>query len=306
MRLRLRSPKTGLTVAVNNERIYPGDILNVRLSLSPSEKINVGDGRLKLVCTETSYLDQVRPLWKRDMLGDDRFEEKKHIKTLVEVSEAFEVRREVSKDLPHWIDFNLQLPADSPPSANGDVSTIAWKLTGTVDTRLRDSILEREVIVLVPKPGNADSITRKPISVLEDYKNCTLTLSMETDEMLVGQSLKGRIQARVRRDFSINSVVVELERNEVAGQTTNKTVEVRSRLQGNARLVAGMPYEWPFQIEIPESIDSTQLRGRYKSTDGSKTSKAVAKWKVCAFLHCGRLGLRNDGPQIHTSVYRLT
>ena len=120
MRLRLRSPKAGLTVAANNERIYPGDILNVRLSLSPSEKIHVGDGRLELVCTETSYLNEVRPLWKRDMIGDDRFEEKKHIENLVEVSEAFDVGREISKELPHWIDFKLQLPADSPPSATGD------------------------------------------------------------------------------------------------------------------------------------------------------------------------------------------
>lgn len=174
----------------------------------------------------------------------------------------------------------FQLPADAPPSINGETACVEWELQARLaSTVSRDSITVGKITVLSNPVGNLGN--RAPLyKSSEDprfpFERCVVTLSLSHNAVNTGQALHGILKAKAMRDINVTKIQAELECWEQAGAKQSATVYATAELQGRSLLHAGQEYQWPFQLQVPERLlpsarfDETSVVWRVKGILGRR------------------------------------
>jgi hypothetical protein len=254
---RFRRPKADISLEVSDEPYWPGDKVDVRVSLLPRDSFYVREGRIELVCIETYYL---------------HFSEGEPIKRKRELSRTeapFLSETRVVEGLPCGGRGIISVPPEAPPTIKGDIAEISWQVRAAVDVAgTRDIHQSRDITVLCQAPAPSP-----PGAAEETFDQCTLSLSLSSTTVGEGETLQGRFRVRLRQDLSVQGIRVELACQEKAKDKEVTTVKDLMLLKNQEVLAAGQVLEWPLRLHVP--------RHRLPST---KVHTTLVTWRVKGIL----------------------
>jgi hypothetical protein len=262
---RFRRPKADISLEVGEGPFWPGDRVDVRVSLSTRESLHVREARIELACIETYYVaaSQGPPFKNTQVL----FLESTPLLSETRVIEGF----------PQGGSFSFSIPREAPPTVRGDVAEISWLVRAAVNVaEARDVHQSRDIIVLSPVPERSP-----PQTAEETYAQCTLSLSLSSTTVGEGETLQGVFRVEVRQNLGVQGIRVDLECQEKARDKVVWTVKDPVLLKGQEELTAGQILEWPLRLHVPKH--------RLPSTE---THDTLVVWRVKGILdRRGRLDL---------------
>ncbi|MFQ6027773.1 MAG: hypothetical protein ACE5Q6_09810 [Dehalococcoidia bacterium] len=236
----ITAPNATLDVKVNGEYFYPGDNLNVSVSLLPHESFHVRWGKVELVRSIRSYA-VTSP---QGGVSEQTFEE-------VLASKSIWSDAEMLTEIPYKCEVSFPIPKRSQPSIYGEVARVSWYCRVVIDVNRRADMQQtRKVVILAPAPANPAEGNRGsvPEEKAVDFGDFTLTLSFSTLTIRTGESVSGVLRTRLGQDIKAKAVRVQLVRSEKAGVRDFEKVEDRVIIGTPSTLFAGEAYESPLAL----------------------------------------------------------
>ena len=237
MVLRLRRPKADLTLEVTEGPIWPGDKVEVRVSLSPQEAFFVREGRVELACVETRYIS-----W-----GEG--EPTKHTRVRWQSALPFVTDTKVVEGLYYGGNFNFSVPDDAQPTIGGQTAVISWRIQAIVDVaRARDFRCTRKLNVFSPVPDPSPAVAAE-----KEFDQCSVMLSLDSATVCAGENLYGQFNVRVRELLAVEGIRLVLYCSEKALDKEKCTAKGEVFLMAEEELVAGQDLEWPIRLHVPKN-----------------------------------------------------
>ena len=166
-----------LTIAVEDRQYLPGDTVELEVSLTPEGSFYVREGRVELVCVETTYrageeggYDTIPHVWWQS-------------------AASFLHEENVLKRQSYGKTFKFTLPSDAPPSLQvgadeQSCANISWRVQVSLDIAgAQDFHQRREIVVLplVPEPTT-------PVPKEEVLDQCAAWLSLSSMTVRGGET----------------------------------------------------------------------------------------------------------------------
>jgi len=249
----LHKPKADLAIDLDDKSIYPGDTLNLRLYLTPRESFRIRSGTVELACTEVYWKLVTTTTGKTTTTSNRKFTRK-----LFKLKESFLGATDLTSGMTLNQPVSMSIPADAPPTVSGKTASITWEIDAKLDIPKMRDIHEKRTLVVrsIPTAAAVDEKgwTSPSYSVTDSSDQCELKLSINTDTIGAGQSLRGTLEAQVKEQFDVRKVRVELEVEEKAGNKSSATVADSNVLDGGPISFYGADFrQWPFQLQIPDT-----------------------------------------------------
>ncbi|HEX6701501.1 MAG TPA: sporulation protein [Gaiellaceae bacterium] len=157
----------------------------------------------------------------------------------------------VFADTPSDHTLTVEIPLGSPPSGEGKITRVRWKVQATLArARARDISAELPLEVL----STADPDWIEPEEEVDSHGECALSLDLEKRAFGAGEPIEGTLVLSPDAECKVNEVRVELEREEEVprGQGHGASVrEAQAVVAGEVELSPGLRVEYPFRIEVP-------------------------------------------------------
>lgn len=252
---RLRSPNADLSIELDEGQHQLGKPITGRVTLLPGEGFEMRGAKAEFICTETYWL-RVR---RTSRFGSAETNEP--AATLIrEYSHPLFVGSEIANLMPQVGDINFTIPLNAPPTVQGGVANLAWRLIVTVDVaRGRDISREIDLIVM-PAPGErADNTqpTENAAPALTQFAECDMNLSLTAHRVCMGETVDGVLRVYPKTGRTPQAARVELMRTEAAG-TSNADLSigvVEFQIPGSTGADEAM--EFPFSLPVPECLLTT-------------------------------------------------
>lgn len=218
--------------------------MDLEVSLTPEGSFYVREGRVELVCVETTYRNEEEGQSKNP-----------HVWWQSEASFLHEER--VLKRQSYCKTFKFTLPSDAPPSLQGAYETccanISWRVKVSLDIAgAQDFHQGRELAVLPLVPEPATPVPKEGI-----LEQCAAWLSLSSTTVRAGEIFDGRFKIQFLQDLRTRGVRVELERWEKAGDGEKSTgvgsVFLHKHGLVGELLAANHALEFDFQLHVPEN-----------------------------------------------------
>jgi len=270
---RLRRPNAEMTIELTEGPHRLGQPISGRITLLPSESLQVREGNLLLICTET-YLQKVR---RTTRMGSAETEESSTT-VLREISHPIFFGTEIANLVPYVSDLNVTLPLSAPPTVKGVVVDVGWKMRATLDVARARDITEEIEVVILPPPGDSaaggSALSTQATSTETGFEACVLSISLDSSRVCVSETVRGVLKIHAIQDLNVASCKLELTHTERAGSRSLNRANAAADLGERHHLQAGAMEEWPFDLQVPEcllatiSVHETQVAWRVRGTVG--------------------------------------
>jgi hypothetical protein len=154
----------------------------------------------------------------------------------------------------HRLPFEFVLPEVLPPTFNGELTQIGYRLEVKVDLPLHvDVRAEQSFVVLVPPLVDADKAIRATASLPDGL---TLELNLKASGFQPGDHILGDLQIIGTGATAIQSATIDLMAREKgeAHAFVDHVESTRVRIEIDpSRLTTGQPF--PIDLPIPEDVD---------------------------------------------------
>jgi hypothetical protein len=240
-------PKADLQVSLDRDSALPGETVEAAIRILGGRKdLEIQEGRLELVY-ENEYKYRHRAGY-----GDSRHTAttKATDRSVVD-SRRFLEAGAIASDTPFDATAPLTIPATAPPSAEGEITKVRWKVVATLARpHARDVHGEAALAVLSPA-GTLDA------PEVETRGDVELSFRLDREHFGPGDSVHGVLVATPLQACEANEFRVELLRHENVPRNLGNTEDVeegQAILESDVSLSLGAPREWPFQLQLPAVV----------------------------------------------------
>ena len=268
---RFRRPNADLSIELEDGPHRLGKAINGRVTLLPGETFQMRGGNVEFVCTET-YFERVR---RTTRMGSAETNESAAT-VIRQYSQPIFGDTEIANLMPQVASIDFTLPLDAPPTVQGVVANIAWRLRATVDVaRARDISHEIDLVVL-PAPGESSGSGSVPSEdaapAVTELAECDMNLSLAALRVCMGESVDGVFRIFPKEGFDPAAARVELMRLEKAGTSQVDRSVGLLEFQKSEATTTAEAMEWPFSLPVPEcllatiSVHETSVSWRVRAT----------------------------------------
>ena len=266
----MRRPKVAFDMNVDEGPLYPGDQVQVDLTLHPRERAEVRRGHVELTCAQ-SYWQQVRRYVYSRYGGYYRTTLHRVTEVLFRDSKAFIEATQLLAEMPVRKRIGFVLPPDAPPTVTGGLVNIQWAVNASVDVaKKRDLHLHANVTVSTPQPQAGSGRTDR---AEERFEQGTMTLAVPGEPVRAGDVISGTLQLQMRDRLALRQVRVQLQRYEAAGHRSSAGLVDQQALEDNPTVEAGHMREWRYRLTVPAGPWPT-----------IHTDRSQLEWQVRAVL----------------------
>ena len=241
-------PKADVQVSLDRESALPGDTVEAAIRILGGRKdLGIQEGRLELVY-ENEYTYRHRAGY-----GDSRHTTttKATDRSVVD-SRRFLEAGAIASDTPFEATASLTIPATAPPSAEGKITKVRWKVVATLARpHARDVHGEAPLVVLSPAGATLDA------PEVETHGDVELSFRLDREHFGPGDTVHGVLVATPLQACEANEFRVDLVRHEDVPRKLGNTEDVEegtALLESDVRLSLGAPREWPFQFQLPAVV----------------------------------------------------
>ena len=240
--------KADVQVELDRASALPGETVEVAIRIVGGRKdLEIQEGRLELVYeNEYTY---------RHTTGTGRTRSTTSTTTTdrtVADSLRFLEAGDIAADTPYDATASLTIPATAPPSAEGEITKVRWKVMATLARpRARDVHGEARLTVL----SRAEAAVDAP--EVETRDDVELSFRLDREHFGPGDTVQGTLVATPLQACQAGEVRVELVRHEDVPRDDGNTKDVKEGeaiLESDVRLSLGAPHEWPFQLQLPAVV----------------------------------------------------
>ena len=268
-------PGLDLHVETHGPPLYPGGILEVHVSVLPTEDFRVSEGHIELIQQELSSLDGYRPTMHTSMTSLNRIHPyfTSPASPRKSYRQSFLTDEEVSVGVPYENTVLISLPEDAPPTVKSNPAHIVWQLKASMTversqlsqgngtalpgigiTRIESEPIE--VVVFSPASEGPNEFSENSASESAEaiFNQCTLFLESGPTLVRNGGTLSGVLRTEFRRTLPVQQVRIELIRWERSGTRQTETLTASVILVSPGRMLTGALYEWPFELRVPDRL----------------------------------------------------
>jgi hypothetical protein len=241
-------PKADVQIALDRASALPGETVDATIRVLGGRKdLEIQEGRLELVY-ENEYKYRHRAGY-----GDSRHTATtKTTDRSVADSHRFLEAGAIAADTPFEATASLTIPAGAPPSGEGEITKVRWKVVATfARPRARDVHGEASLTILSPPVETLDA------PEVETRGDVELSFRLDREHFGPGDTVQGTLVATPLQACEANDVRVELVRHENVPRNLGNTEDVKeaeAMLESDVRLSLGAPREWPFQFQLPAVV----------------------------------------------------
>jgi hypothetical protein len=263
----LKKPEVDVSLDTGGKPYYPGETINAGIHILSQDRFKVRSGTIELVCTEV--------YWK--MVSDGKSTRaQKYKRKLFRLKEEFLAGTEFSSGMALHERKNLILPVDIPPTISGKTANIGWQLDVKLDVPKMRDIHKKQTLTVLPVaeaiPAGRSGTTE--LNKTTSSSDGDLTLNLDSKYTGAGETIRGSLEAAIRKDISVEGVRVELEVKEKAGVKSSRTIADAVQLEEKTALSGGAYQRWRFTLKIPEG-----------TLPGFKISETSVQWRVKGILN---------------------
>ena len=271
---RFREPKAQFDVEVVSGDLFPGSTVEIRTTFQPQEQFQVREAVIGLVCTEKSW--KWRSGTKKGVTDLDLLlGEVRHSTELVKMTESLLDSSELipGTDYRKYVEFTI--PENSPPTAQGDVVDISWRLFAYVVPDKRAQISRHQDIRVLSSPDGDDGMREAvPVALEAHFDRCELGMNVDSRLAEIGGILTGNFRLTSSQDTRLFWVTVELVCTERAGLKEKFPKDfIRFIFDMNRQFQANEVKEWPFEIRLPRnalaSVSQSETEVRWELRAGA-------------------------------------
>jgi hypothetical protein len=243
----LLGPKVDVQVELDRSSALPGETVEATIRVLGGKDLAIQEGRLELVY-ENEYTYRHRTGY-----GDSRHTAStKTTDRLVADSRRFLEAGGIAADTPFEATASLTIPVIAPPSAEGKITKVRWKVGATLARpHARDVHGEASLVVLSPA---TDALDAPEVKTRDDVE---LSFRLDQEHFGPGDTIQGTLVATPLQACGANEFRVELVRHEHVPRNLGNTEDVKEAeaiLERDVELSLGAPREWPFQLQLPAVV----------------------------------------------------
>ena len=243
----LFGPKVDVQVELDHDTVVPGDKIGAAVRVVSSKDVDIEEGRLELVY-ENEYEYRSTTGTGSNRSTSTYTATARVVEDHVRFVEASALTAGTSYDQTE----SLTLPDDAPPSGEGKITKVRWKVVATLARHhARDIHGEARLTVLSPAGGEVDA------PETETRGDCEFAFRLDRTSFGPGDTVNGVLVANPLQACEMNEVRVELVRHEDVPRDDGNQEDVTETdvtLDGGVSLSLGAPREWPFQLRLPETV----------------------------------------------------
>jgi len=238
---------------LDRQEVSAGGTVQATVRVAGGRKdAQIDEGRLRLVCeNEYEWREETTSFSSGSSSSTSSTSTRRDTDRKVVQEERFLEPGAVAADTPSDHTLTVEIPARSPPSAEGKITRVRWKVQATLARpRARDISDEVPLEVL----SAADPARVEPAAEVDSREECDLAFQLEKRAFGAGEPIEGTLVLTPSADCKLNEVRVELEREEKVprGKGNEERVrEAQAIVAGEVELTPGLPVEYPFRLEVP-------------------------------------------------------
>ncbi len=266
---RSSSPAAEIAVSIGSSPLYPGDLVDAEIAVTPITSFVASVGYVRLSQTELLRIDSARDAVPQMMAGRrtrSRFGAPEHLDHVFLEDTQLEVG--VVRKYP----VQIRLPVPAPPTVKAKYAQITWRLTASILAKSdwipnREGLLANltlgrvgestQELVVFARPDAAhiggERLADKPAAT-RTFRHANLDLSLNSGLFPNGGVIEGDLSVETRRDIKARELRVELVRWERSGNKQARVVESRHVLQRPAVQAAEEQTNWAFRLPVPDRL----------------------------------------------------
>jgi hypothetical protein len=271
--LGLGGGNASIQLLVDRRDVATGGTVQATVRIAGGRKdTQIDEGRLRLVCeNEYEWRDRSTSYASGSASGmSTSTRTRRDTDSKVIEEQRFLEGGAIAADTPSEHTLTVEIPARSPPSAEGKITRLRWRVQATLARgRARDVSDEVSLEVL----SAADASWVEPAEEVDSHGECDLAFQLEKRAFGASEPIEGTLVLTPSEECKVNEVRVELEREEEVprGQGNEERVtEASVIVAGEVELSPGAPQEYSFRIEVPPDpvptlrTDQSTVRWRLK------------------------------------------
>jgi hypothetical protein len=248
----LKKPKAAIALNVSGDPFHPGSTVNVEITVSSMESFTVRSRTVELSCTEV--------YWQIVSTGKSTYHQKRRHK-LLKVKEPFLGSTDFTLGMSTRELVKFTIPEDLPPTVCGKTVNISWQLKASLDVvNKRDIQAKHELNVspiAIAVAVMEDSYLDFPNKTKASSDNGELIMALASKSGIGGGTLRGSLEAIMKKTMSVDEIRVELEVKESAGTRSSKVVADAVPFGEKVSLTGGGYRKWSFELKIPDTPPPT-------------------------------------------------
>ena len=256
-------------VEIANRPLYPGDAVEMEVTVTPHRPMLVTEGVVRLTQTELLRVESARDAIPQPMFAGRRSSPAARLPRRFHHVFAENVTMEAG--LMYRYPVRIRMPLAAPPTVKGKHARITWEVAASVETRaewapnegllsnlaqVRAGHNSQEVVVFARPTAAAlggQALPERPQAIRE-HRNVHLQLDLDTGLVPNGSTIEGHLRVQPIASFNARELRVELSRWERSGNKQARVIEDVQVLQRPLGLVGGEPCEWAFTLRVPERL----------------------------------------------------
>ena len=267
---RSASPAAEISVSIGSRPLYPGDLVEAEIAVTPRSSFLASAGFVRLTQTEVLRIDSARDAVPQMMHPGRRTRSRFGIPD--HVDHVFLEDAELEGGVVHRYPVQLRLPAPAPPTVKGKYAQITWELAASILAKSdwapkREGILAnlaigrvgentQEFVVFAHPDATHIGGERLPESpsASRSFRSLNMDLSLNSGMVPNGGTIEGELTVETRSVVKARELRVELVRWERSGHKQARVVESRQVLQRPALQNAGERTDWAFRLPVPDRL----------------------------------------------------
>ena len=266
---RSSSPSADISVSIDSRPLYPGDLVEAEITVTPGSTFLASVGHVRLSQTELLRIDSARdavPQMMAGRRGRSRFGSPEHL------DHVFLEDSPLEEGVAYRYPVQLRLPVPAPPTVKAKYAQITWKLTASILARSdwvpsRDGLLanlamgrvgenSQELVVFAHPNASYIGGERLPDqpTAARGFRHANLDLSLRSGLAPNGGAIEGDLSVKTLKAVRARELRVELVRWERSGNKQARVVESRQVLQRPALQDAQQQTDWAFRLPVPDRL----------------------------------------------------
>jgi hypothetical protein len=244
-------PKADVQVELDRSSALPGEAVEATIRIVGGRKdLQIEEGRVELVYeNEYTYREETRPV------GSSSASTTSYTTTtdrrIVDAVRFLEADA-IAADTPHETTESLTIPATAPPSGEGEITKVRWKVEATLARPRARDVHGKASLTVLSQP--AAGLEAPEVETRDDVE---LSFRLDREHFGPGDVVHGTLVATPLQACEANEVRVELVRYENVPRNEGNTEHVKEGeaiLESAVRLSLGAQREWPFQLQLPAVV----------------------------------------------------
>ncbi len=267
---RTATPSANISVSVSSRPLYPGDVVDAEIAVTPRETFVAAVGLLRLSQTEVLRIDSARDAIPQMMLPGRRG--RMGAGAPDHVDRVFIQDAQLEGGATHTYPVQVALPSPAPPTVKGKYAQITWQISAAILanaewvrnadgllgnlTRSRAGESSQELVVFTHPDAahiGGERLPDRP-QATRSSRNVNLDLSLDSGLAVNGGEMSGTLSVQAHQPLRARELRVELVRWERSGNKQARVVESSQVLQRPAAQDPGDQTDWAFRLHVPDRL----------------------------------------------------